>query len=49
VRDLSVDWKMILNMNFKNWDVKFMEWIQLAQNVVCWRSFVSTEINMWIT
>jgi hypothetical protein len=41
-----VDWKIILKMIFKNWDVG-MDWIELAWDRNRWQAVVYTVMNIW--
>jgi hypothetical protein len=45
LKDLSLDGKMILKRIFKKWD-RGMDWLDLAQKRVGWRSFVNPVMTL---
>jgi hypothetical protein len=45
LKDLSIDGRIILKWIFKKWDGG-MEWIDLAQKRVRWRTFVNPITNL---
>ena len=47
LEDPGIDWKIILNCVFKEWDVG-MDWIDLAQGGGRWRAVVNAATNLGV-
>jgi len=46
--DLDVDGRIILRWIFRQWEVRGMDWIKLAQDRDKWRALVNTVMNLRI-
>ena len=44
--DPSVDGRIILGYIFRKWDVRGMDWIELAQDRDRWRALVNAVMNL---
>jgi hypothetical protein len=46
LEDPCVDGKIILRCNFRKWDLRGMDWIELAQDRDRWQVLVSAVMNL---
>jgi len=44
--DPGVDGRVILRWIFRKWDVRGMDWIELAQDMDRWRALVNVVMNL---
>jgi len=46
LRDPGVDGRIILRWIFRKWDVRGMDWIELARDRDIWRALVTAVMNL---
>jgi hypothetical protein len=45
---VSFDERIILRWIFRKWDVRGMDWIELAQDRDRWRALVAVVMKVWV-
>jgi hypothetical protein len=46
--DPGIDGRITLGWSFRKWDVRGMDWIELAKDRDRWRALVNVVMNLWV-